>query len=57
MALDALTTATTFATIVSLISDFRNEHNKVAADDHQKFLEWLSDNRHEEVKKILEQNQ
>lgn len=57
MALDPLTTATTFATIVSLISDFRNEHNKVAIDDHQKFLEWLSDNRHDEIKNILEQNQ
>lgn len=57
MAFDPLTTATTFATIVSLISDFRNEHNKVAIDDHQKFLEWLSDNRHDEIKIILEQNQ
>lgn len=57
MAIDPLTTATTFATLVSLISDFRNEHNKVAIDDHQKFLEWLSDNRHSELKHILEQNQ
>jgi hypothetical protein len=57
VAIDPLTTATTFATLVSLISDFRNEHNKVAIDDHQKFLEWLSENRHDEIKGLLEQNQ
>ncbi len=57
MALDPITAATTFATIVSLISDFKSENKKVSDDDHQKFLEWLSDNRHEEIKKILEQNQ
>ncbi|MGZ8250814.1 MAG: hypothetical protein ACXW1P_00595 [Methylophilaceae bacterium] len=54
---DPLTTATTFATLVSLISDFRDKHKEVAADDHQKFLEWLSENRHGEMKKLLEQNQ
>jgi len=52
MALDPLTTATTFATIVSLISDFRNEHNKVATDDHQKFLEWLSNNSMMKLRKF-----
>ncbi len=57
MALDPLTASTTFATIVSLLSNFRNEHNEVAANDHQLFLDWLSENRHDEIKKILEQNQ
>ena len=57
MAIDPLTAATTFSTIVSLISDFRDKHKEVAADDHQKFLEWLSENRHYEIKELLEQNQ
>jgi hypothetical protein len=57
MAIDPITTATTFSTIVSLISDFRDKHKEVAADDHQKFLEWLSENRHDQIKKLLEQNQ
>ena len=53
----SLELATTFATIISLISDFRDKHKEIAADDYQRFVEWLSDNRHEEIKKILEQNQ
>jgi hypothetical protein len=57
MAIDPLTASTTFATIVSLISDFRDKHKEVAANDHEKFLEWLSENRHDEIKIILEQNQ
>jgi hypothetical protein len=57
LSLDPLTAATTFSTIVSLISDFRDKHKEVATNDHQKFLEWLSENRHDEVKGLLEQNQ
>lgn len=57
MVIDPLSVATTFATLVSLISDFRSEHDKVANDDHQKFLEWLSSNRHTKLVSLLEQNQ
>lgn len=57
MPIDPLTAATTFSTIVSLISDFRDKHKEVATNDHQKFLEWLSENRHDDVKGLLEQNQ
>ena len=57
MTLDLLTASTTFATLVSLISDFRVKHKEPADDDHLKFLEWLSENRHYEIKVILEQNQ
>lgn len=55
--MDLITSATTFATIVSLIADFRDKHNEVADDDHKKFLGWLSENRHDEIKILLEQNQ
>ena len=55
--MDLITSATTFATIVSLISDFRDKHNEVADNDYQIFLEWLSENRHDEIKILLEQNQ
>ena len=57
MAIDPLSAATAFSTIISLISDFRTNHKEVFANDHQKFLEWLSDNRHEEVKVLIESNQ
>ncbi len=57
MAIDPLTVATTFSTIVSLISDFRDKHREVSIDDHQRFLEWLSENRHDELKSLLQQNQ
>ena len=57
MTLDLLTASTTFATLVSLISDFRDKHKEPTDDDHQKFLEWLSENRHDDIKNILEQNQ
>ena len=53
----SLELATAFATIVSLVSEFRDNNKEVAADDHAKFLEWLSENRHDEIKKLLEQNQ
>ena len=53
----SLELATAFATIVSLISEFREKNKDVSNDDHQKFLDWLSENRHNEIKKILEQNQ
>jgi hypothetical protein len=57
MALDPITASTTFATLVSLFSDFLNERKEVSSDDYKKFLEWLSENRHDEIKKLLEQNQ
>lgn len=49
--------ATAFATIVSLISEFRNINKSVADDDHLKFLDWLSENRHDEIKSLIQQNQ
>ncbi len=57
MAIDPLTASTTFATLVSLFSDFLDKRKEVSNDDYQKFLEWLSENRHDEIKKLLEQNQ
>ena len=57
MAIDPLTAATTFATLVSLFSDFLEKRKEVSDDDYQKFLEWLSENRHDEIINSLEQNQ
>lgn len=57
MALDPLTAATTFATLVSLIFDFRSQHKELSENDYKKFLEWLSESRHDEIKSIVEQNQ
>jgi len=57
MAIDPLTASTTFAELVGLFSDFLGKRKEASNDDYQKFLEWLSNNRHEEIRALLEQNQ
>ncbi len=57
MAIDPITASTTFATLVSLISDFREKRKEISENDYEEFLEWLSENRHNEIKSIVEQNQ
>jgi hypothetical protein len=53
---DPLTAATTFATIVSLISQFRGEAELTSRHEYEDFLCWLSENQHDEIKSILESN-
>ena len=55
--MDLLTSATTFATLISLISDFRDKRKEVAVDDYEQFLQSLTQSRHEELKTLIEQNQ
>ncbi len=57
MAIDPITAATTFATLVSLISDFKDKRKEITTDDYLLFLEWLSENRHDELVSLLNQNQ
>ena len=55
--MDLITASTTFATLISLFSDFLDKRKEVSAADYQNFLDWLSENRHDELKSLLEQNQ
>ena len=55
--MDPLTASITFATLISLFSDFLDKRKEVSAADYQNFLDWLSENRHDELKSLLEQNQ
>jgi hypothetical protein len=50
---DPLTTASAFATIIGLISNFRQEKGAGEALNHQKFIEWLEYHRHEEIKNLI----
>lgn len=45
--------AFTFATLVGLICNFRQEKGAREALDHQKFVEWLEYHRHEEIKNTI----
>lgn len=51
--MDSLTIATTFATLVGLICNFRQEKGERKALDHGKFIEWLEYHRHEELKNLI----
>lgn len=52
--MEPLTAATSFATIVGLLSNFKNERSGTQLSD---FIEWLKDKRHEDVAFNIEQNQ
>lgn len=45
--------AFTFATLVGLICNFRQEKGAREGLDHQKFMEWLEYHRHEELKNLI----
>ncbi|SRR6266446_6576500 len=51
--MDAGTAATTFATLVGLACNFRQEKSGREALDHQKFIEWLDYHHHEELKNLI----
>ena len=52
--MDPLTTATSFATIVGLLSNFKNERFGTQLSE---FIEWLQEKRHEDVALSIERNQ
>lgn len=54
--MDPTTTVTSFATIVSLIADFVSHRSQRSADDYAQFIEWLCENRHDELVKLLGEN-
>jgi len=47
--MEPLTTATTFAAIIGLISNFKSERRATVEDEYQGFLDWLGHKRHQAV--------
>jgi len=46
---EALTAATTFASIVGLLSNFKSERKSASDDEYQEFVQWLSDKRYKSL--------
>ncbi|MBB5942490.1 hypothetical protein GGR64_002071 [Xanthomonas arboricola] len=51
-----MTTAATFATIVSLLAEFVSQRNTSKSEDYGEFMTWLSENRHGELRSLLQSN-
>jgi hypothetical protein len=45
--------ASTFATLVGLVCNFRQERGQQEALNHQNFIEWLEYHRHEDLKNLI----
>ncbi len=54
--MDPLSTATTFANIVSLIAGFLAERRSSGAASYDEFMKWLTINNHNELLRLLNQN-
>lgn len=54
--MDPITIATAFATVVSLIGQFKAERKNSKDLEASEFLSWLTENRPEEIKNLLESN-
>ncbi|NQZ86667.1 MAG: hypothetical protein HRT54_03705 [Colwellia sp.] len=47
--MEVLTAATTFATIVGLLSNFKSERNSASEDEYKEFVSWLDEKRHKSL--------
>jgi hypothetical protein len=54
--MDPLTLATAFASVISLIADFKAQRSDQDSAEYADFAAWLSEHHHEEVLKLLNQN-
>ena len=54
--MDPITSAASFATIVSLLSDFVSQRSAAESKSFDEFMAWLSDSRHEELRRLLQSN-
>jgi hypothetical protein len=54
--MDPLSTATAFATIVSLLGNFSAERRSTASASFEEFMEWATKNNHQEVLDRIGQN-
>lgn len=54
--MEPLTSATAFASVISLLGQFIAERQTSKTLEADEFMSWLSDNRHDEIKQLLELN-
>lgn len=54
--MDPVTAASTFATIVGLVSSFKAERRASSDDEYRDFLDWLSEKRHNDVVDAINAN-
>ncbi|AOH37501.2 hypothetical protein BGP89_09060 [Luteimonas sp. JM171] len=54
--MEPITTAAAFASIVGLLSDFVSHRDTSDAKGFDDFMAWLSENRHEELRNLLQSN-
>jgi hypothetical protein len=54
--MEPISVATTFATIVSLLSDFAAHRGVQGARTYDEFTKWLTEQRHEDVLRLLQSN-
>ncbi|MCJ8293256.1 MAG: hypothetical protein MJK15_02510 [Colwellia sp.] len=47
--MEAFTAATTFATIVGLLSNFKSERKSSSDDEYKEFVSWLDEKRHKSL--------
>ena len=56
MPMEPVATAAAFATIVGLLSDFVSQRNASESKSYDEFMAWLSVNRHDELRSLLQSN-
>jgi hypothetical protein len=54
--MELLTGATTFATFVGLLCNFKSEHKQASEDEYQEFIEWLRKKRHDRLIEEISSN-
>ena len=54
--MEPITTASAFATIVGLVSNFKAGRQASSDDEYMDFLEWLSEKRHDEIIQSINSN-
>ena len=54
--MDPLTAATSFATVIGLLCNFRQERGAAETATDADFLTWLEKHNHQDIKKLIEQN-
>ena len=54
--MDPLSLAGSFATILQLIGQFKSDRGAEATKSYEVFRDWLADNHHEDIIKLLEQH-
>jgi hypothetical protein len=54
--MDPLTLASSFATIVSLLANYKAEHRAHGEDEFGDFISWLVENNHAELKELISMN-